>query len=303
MSKLNYHHLYYFWRVAKQGNLTKTAAAIHISQSALSTQIRQLESNLGVELFVREGRQLHLTESGRCALVYAEEIFARGEELESLLSKGIQPELLTVRIGVLTTMSRNFVESFIEPLIRRPNTRYILHARGQVNLLNAVANHEFDLALTNIQVLGTNKELWQCQLLARQPIAIVGPPGLSIGKSFSNHYKEHEWVVPVTDSPVRSAFDSYCAQHQFKPRIVAEADDMAMLRLLARDTGALAVMPDVVVKDELSQGKLVSYLTLPNGYENFYAVTVKRQIQNQLITELINRAVSLHDFPYRSGSV
>lgn len=293
MSKLNYHHLYYFWHVAKQGNLTKTAANLHISQSALSSQIRQLESNMGVELFIREGRKLRLTENGQNALAYAEEIFTRGEELESLLSKGIQQGMLTVRIGVLTTMSRNFVESFIEPLIRRPNTKYILHARGQVNLLNALANHEFDLALTNTQVLGVNKELWQCQLLARQPVAIIGPPKLSLGKVFSSRYKEYEWVVPVADSPVRSAFDSFCAQHQFKPRIVAEADDMAMLRLLARDTGALAVMPDVVVKDELEQGKLVNYLSLPNVYENFYAVTVKRQIQNSLISELINNAIKL----------
>ena len=144
MSRLNYHHLYYFWRVAKQGNLTKTATALHISQSALSTQIRQLESSMGVDLFIREGRQLKLTESGFSALGYAEEIFKRGEELESLLSKGIQPELLTVRIGFLTTMSRNFIEGFIEPLIDKPNTKYMLHARGQVNLLNALANHEFD---------------------------------------------------------------------------------------------------------------------------------------------------------------
>ena len=293
MSKLNYHHLYYFWRVAKQGNLTKTAANLHISQSALSSQIRQLESTMGVALFAREGRQLQLTDSGQRALVYAEEIFKRGEELESLLVKGEQHGLMTVRIGVLTTMSRNFVESFIEPLIRRPNTKYILHARGQVNLLNALANHEFDLALTNTQVLGTNKELWQCQLLARQPVAIIGPPKLALGRVFSSHYTEHEWVVPVADSPIRSAFDSFCAQHQFKPRIVAEADDMAMLRLLARDTGALAVMPDVVVKDELQQGKLVNYLSLPNVYENFYAVTVKRQLQNELISELINSAITL----------
>jgi LysR family transcriptional regulator, transcriptional activator of nhaA len=291
MSRLNYHHLYYFWRVAKQGNLTQTAAALHISQSALSTQIRQLEATMGEELFVREGRRLRLTDSGQSALTYAEEIFKRGEELESLLSKGAQPELLTVRIGVLTTMSRNVVESFIEPLIRRPNTKYILNARGQVNLLNAVANHEFDLALTNIQVLGTNKELWQCQLLARQAVAIVGPPNLALGKEFSKRYNDHEWVVPVSESPVRSAFDSFCAQQQFKPRIVAEADDMTMMHLLARNTGALAVIPDVVVKDELRQGKLVNYFTLPNAYENFYVVTVKRQIQNQLITELINLAL------------
>ena len=293
MSRLNYHHLYYFWRVAKQGNLTKTANALHISQSALSTQIRQLESSMGVDLFIREGRQLKLTESGFSALGYAEEIFKRGEELESLLSKGIQPELLTIRIGFLTTMSRNFIEGFIEPLIGKPNTKYMLHARGQVNLLNALAQHEFDLALTNVQVLGTNKELWQCQLLARQPVSIIGPAKLDLLQAFPIGFEAHEWVVPVTDSPIRSAFDSFCTQHQFKPNIVAEADDMAMLRLLARDTGALTVIPNVVVKDELEQGKLINYLTLPNVYENFYAVTVKRQIQNVLVSELINNAIQL----------
>jgi len=293
MSRLNYHHLYYFWRVAKQGNLTKTAASLHISQSALSAQIRQLESSLGVSLFVREGRQLRLTDSGQSALAYAEEIFQRGEELESLLSKGIEPAVRRLRIGVLTTMSRNFVESFIEPLLRRPNTQYQLYARGQVNLLNALANHEFDLALTNLQVLSGNQELWQCQLLARQPVAILGPPKLPLGKRFSQAYADCEWVVPVADSPLRSAFDSFCAQQQFTPRIVAEADDMAMLRLLARDTGALAVMPEVVVKDELQQGKLVHYLSLPNAFENFYAVTVKRQIPNPLVSELINSALKL----------
>lgn len=293
MSRLNYHHLFYFWQVAKQGNLTKTANSLHISQSALSTQIRQLEDSMGVALFIREGRQLKLTENGYQALGYAEEIFKRGEELESLLLKGIQPNLLTIRIGVQTTMSRNFVESFIDPLIGKPNTRFMLHARGQINLLNALANHEFDLALTNVQILGTNKELWQCQLLARQPVSIIGPAELNLEQTFPIGYHQHEWVVPVSNSPIRSAFDSFCAQHQFKPNIVAEADDMAMLRLLARDTGALAVIPDVVVKDELKQGKLINYLTLPNVYENFYAVTVKRQIQNALVNELINNAIKL----------
>jgi LysR family transcriptional activator of nhaA len=293
MGKLNYHHLYYFWRVAKQGNLTKTAASLHISQSALSAQIRQLEGSLGVELFARVGRQLRLTDSGQSALAFAEEIFTRGEELELLLGQGIEPAVRRLRIGVLTTMSRNFVESFIEPLLRRPNVQYQLQARGQVNLLNALANHEFDLALTNQQVVSGNQELWQCQLLARQPVAILGPPHLHLSNPFPQGYGDCDWVVPVADSPLRSAFDSFCAQQQFKPRIVAEADDMAMLRLLARDTGALAVMPEVVVKDELQQGKLVHYLTLPNAFENFYAVTVKRQLANPLVSELINRALKL----------
>jgi len=293
MSRLNYHHLYYFWRVAKQGNLTQAARQLHVSQSALSLQIKQLEQAMKVSLFTRTGRCLALTEVGRQAFSYAEEIFKKGEELESLLTLGIQPEQPVIRIGMLSTMSRNFIESFIEPLLRKPDVKYILHARGQTNLLNALAEHQFDLALTNIEVRGTGKQIWQCQLLARQAIAVIGPPGLGLSRKFSDRYQSQRWVLPVNDSPIRSAFDGFCAQRQFKPNIVAEADDMAMLRLLARDAGALAVMPGVVVKDELKTGELVEYLVLPNIFENFYAVSVKRHIPNPLIAQLLNIKINV----------
>lgn len=293
MARLNYHHLSYFWCVAKEGNLTKAAANLHVSQSALSSQIMQLENVMGVALFLREGRKLILTEMGRQAFAYADEIFKKGEELEHILMQGIQPEAVTVRIGMLSTMSRNFIESFIEPLLHKSKTKYIISARGQTNLLHSLSSHQFDLALTSIEVRGTEKQLWQCQLLARQAIAIIGPPRLGLPKVFSDEYKTQRWVLPVSESPIRAGFDSFCSLHQFQPEIAAEADDMAMLRLLARDTGAIAVMPEVVVRDELKQRKLVSYLTLPNVYENFYAVTIKRQRSSSLINDLIRQAISV----------
>ncbi len=297
MAKLNYHHLYYFWHVAKTGNLTETAKNLHVSQSALSSQIKQLETNMDVDLFAREGRKLVLTESGKRTLLYAEEIFAKGEELELLLTKGITPLKQTLRIGTLSTMSRNFIESFIEPLIKRSDITYSLHARRQGNLLNDLSNHQFDMALTNIEVLGSEQQLWRCQLLGRQPVSVIGPPGLKLGKRFNQRYVNHRWILPVTDTPIRSAFDGFCAQYQFRPDIAAEADDMPMLRLLARDSGALSVMPDVVVKDELLSGKLVHYMTIPNVFENFYAVTVKSHFPNEVVNEL------LQDFQLRSSRV
>jgi LysR family transcriptional activator of nhaA len=286
MSKLNYHHLYYFWRVAREGNLTRAADLLHVSQSALSAQIKQLESTMEVSLFNRTGRKLVLTETGIRTYAFAEEIFKKGEELEKLLRTGTEPDNQTIRIGALATMSRNFVKLFIEPLIHRPQLRFSLHSSGQARLLNALANHQLDLALTNTEVYGNHEQLWQCQLLARQPIAVVGPPGSVSTENFLQHFKQQRWVLPVNESPIRAAFDSFCAQHQLKPDIAAEADDMAMLRLLARDTGALAVIPDIVVKDELNSGKLRHLLTLPNVYENFYAVTIKRQFPNALTGEL-----------------
>ena len=287
MARLNYHHLYYFWQVAKEGNLTRAAQRSHVSQSALSTQIKQLEHAMDVTLFHREGRKLVLTEAGQRALQYSEQIFSKGEELENFLLSGAIAENTRVSIGVLSTMSRNFIDSFVEPLLSRADVRFELHAAGQTTLLNRLADHSLDLALTNIEVGSTSERLWECQLLARQPVSVVGPPGLVTSKRFSRQYKDRRWVLPVQESPIRAGFDSFCAQRQFTPIVAAEANDMAMLRLLARDTGALAVLPSVVVKDELSSGRLVHLLDLPNLYENFYAVTVRRQFPSPMTSELL----------------
>ncbi|QZA82343.1 LysR family transcriptional regulator [Deefgea piscis] len=292
MSKLNYHHLNYFWQVAKEGNLTKAAERLHVSQSALSSQIAQLEHNMGVQLFARQGRRLILTEIGQTTFSYADEIFRKGGELESLLLTGENTQQRTIKIGMLATMSRNFIESFIEPLIQQGNSKYSLHARGQARLLNELANHQLDIVLSNIDVSGSDDNLWKCQLLARQPVAIIGQPTLALGAIFSADYAAQDWILPVDESPIRSAFDAFCALHQFQPKIVAEADDMAMMRLLARDSNALTVMPEVVVKDELKLGKLHRYMILPNVYEHFYAITVQRHLPNQIVGDLILNVIN-----------
>lgn len=289
MNRLNYHHLQYFWHVAKVGNLTKVAEKLHISQSALSAQIKQLEESLDCQLFLRQGRRLVLTEMGNVAFSYAESIFNKGNELENLLRKGMESENKIVRIGVLSTMSRNFIESFVEPVLNNSNFKLEIYASGQSTLLNSLTNHQLDLALTNIEVRGNADQLWECILLNRQPISVIGPEGFDIKSVFSNKYQEYNWILPSAESPIRAAFDGLCALHQMEPRIIAEANDMAMLRLLARDSRALTVMPEVVVKDELRNGALKAYAQLPEVYENFYAVTVKKHFRKYEINNLINK--------------
>ncbi|MBN58276.1 LysR family transcriptional regulator [Thalassolituus sp. UBA3500] len=287
MSRLNYHHLYYFWRVATLGNLTEAARQLHVSQSALSAQIRTLEESMNTPLFARQGRRLVLTDAGQRVLTYAGDIFSRGEELEALIKRGITPEVQQLRIGVLSTMSRNFIEGFITPLIERRDVRFSLHAQGMANLLNGLRNHQLDLILTNANVVNEGQsDLWQSQLLAQQPVAIVGPDDLQ-NKKFPDGYSNMRWVLPAPNTEMRAAFDGFCSRWQYEPAILAEADDMAMLRLLARDTGALTVLPTVVVKDEIEQGTLKVHMTLPNVFENFYAVTVKRQFIPPVLTDLL----------------
>lgn len=293
MPRLNYHHLYYFWRVASDGNLTRVASALHLSQSALSSQIRQLEENTGTQLFERRGRRLVLTEAGRRVQSYADDIFTRGDELEALLRRGIEPATQLLRIGMLSTLSRNFMDAFVAPLLGRRDVQFSVHARSLDGLLDGLARHQLDVALTNSSVLGNEATLWQSQLLARQPVSIVGPAGLRPRNRFPRGYESFRWVLPAADSELRAAFNAFCTLWQFEPDVQAEADDMAMLRLLARDSGALAVLPTVVVRDEIEQGALVEYLQLPNVFESFFAVTVQRSYTPAVLQDLLR--------PYAEG--
>lgn len=289
MARLNYHHLYYFWRVASDGNLTRVAGQLHVSQSALSSQIRQLEDQWGTPLFDRRGRQLLLTEAGQRVLNYANDIFARGEELESLLRQGMQSDAQRLRIGMLSTISRNFIDAILAPLLDDRQVRFSLHSMSLESLLDGLAKHQLDVALTTSNVQGSDQLVWQSQLLDRQPVSIVGPPTLRPNTDFPTGYDGLRWVLPAPNTEIRSAFDAFCTFWQFQPEIQAEADDMAMLRLLARDSGALAVLPPVVVRDEVGAGSLTEYLSLPNVFESFYAITVKRSFIPEALSRLLVR--------------
>ncbi|MEX1198799.1 MAG: LysR family transcriptional regulator [Pseudohongiellaceae bacterium] len=293
MSRLNYRHLFYFWKVATGDSLTAAAESLHISQSALSTQIRQLEDQVGQSLFERSGRRLLLTPTGRQVLQYAQEIFTRGEALEALLRDGVEPEVETLRIGALSTMSRNFLEAFVAPFLTMPGTRISLHANDSEDLLDALGRYRLDVVLTTSAVSQSGDRRWQTQLIARQPVSIIGPAGLDLhDEDFPDGFLQYRWLLPGPDTDIRAAFDAYCGSRHFEPDIQAEANDMAMLRLLARDSGALAVLPRVVVRDELDSGVLEEYRVLPMIDEHFYAVTAKGA---RLPTALAERLASLQE--------
>lgn len=287
MTRLNYHHLYYFWQVASAGNLTRVAEQLHISQSALSAQIRKLEEATGMQLFERAGRAMTLTLEGRQMLRYAQDIFTRGEELEAWLRSGGGAGTSQLRIGIISTLSRNFIDRLIAPVLNDTSIHLVLEAGTLEVLLRGLAKHQLDVVLTNGDVRGGDEQLWESRLLARQPISIIGPPRKGRRPSFPRGFRDQRWVLPGRDSEVRRAFEAFCSTHDYDPLVVAEANDMPMLRLLARDSGALAVLPPVVVGDELQRGTLSEYLQLPDVFENFYAITVKRSQPSPVLNRLL----------------
>ncbi|MBX9296090.1 LysR family transcriptional regulator [Chromobacterium vaccinii] len=289
MSRLNYHHLHYFWAVASEGHLTRAAERLHVSQSALSAQIRQLEEQLGQPLFLREGRKLQLTELGAVVMRYAEEIFALGNELLATAASGQGHG--TLRIGSVATLSRNFQEWFLQPVLKEADVRLVLESGSLEELLQRLQAHELDVVLSNRPALGDDKQSWRCRTLARQPVVLVGPP-LPEGQTFQfeRDLPALPLLVPSRKSEIRLRFDLLCEELALQPAIRAEVDDMAMLRLLARDAGCVALLPAIVVRDELGKGLLQQYCVVPRVEETFYAITVQRQYLPPLLQDLLRMA-------------
>lgn len=283
---LNFHHLRYFWAVAKDGNLTRTAARLHVSQSALSTQIRQLEEQLGEPLFRREGRRLVLTEAGDIALRYADDIFTAGRQLVATLEEGRREDVF--RVGAVATLSRNFQESFLEPLLHQPELRLRLETARIEDLLDRLESHALDIVLSNRPPRRRSGHAWRCRRIARQPVSIVGRPR-SKRFRFPLDIRDAPMILPGEGSDIRSEFDALCEQLGVKVRPVAEVDDMATMRLLARDLEALALLPSVVVRDELRSGALREHCVVPGLFERFYSITVDRHYQHPLVKSLLAR--------------
>ena len=284
---LNYHHLRYFWAVAHDGNLTRTAQRLNLSQSALSVQIKQLEERLGHALFDRRGRQLHLTEAGRIALDHADAIFATGQELVATLQEAGRTRQ-ALRVGALATLSRNFQIGFLRPILARSDVEVILRSGSPSELLDGLATLNFDLVLMNREPPGDGLAPFETHRIAEQAVSLVGlPERLAPERPLKQLLTEQPVILPTPESSVRTAFDALASRLEIRPQIVAEVDDMAMMRLLARENIGLALVAPVVVKDELASGQLVEAREHPRIKETFYAVTLRRRFPNPVVRELL----------------
>ena len=290
MAELNYKHLRYFQEVAREGNLTRAAQRLGVAQSALSTQIHTLEQRLGHALFERVGRRLVLTEAGRIALDHALAIFATGEDLLARLRAG-SGRMQMLRVGALATLSRNFQIDFLRPCLGRPGLDLVVSSGSLDELVGMLRRLEIDVVLCNGAPAGSASEGVVAHRLGQQTISLFGAPALGCTASTAQQaLRAHPVVLPGGASSIRAAFDALCARLDIAPTIVAEIDDMAMLRLMAREAIGLAPLPAIVIRDELEAGSLRQVVPLPGIEESFYALTYQRQFPSPVVAELIAAA-------------
>lgn len=288
---LNYHHLRYFRQIGRELSLTRAAGKLNLSVPALSIQLRQLEDSLGQKLFERGRGGLRLTEAGRIALDYADSIGRAGEELMDVMrnrAPGAARQIL--RVGAVSTLSRNFQLEFLRPILHRADVEVVIRSGAQRELLLALQAHEVDLVLSNSPARRDAETPWHSHLLAEQAVGLVGVPAWKRKRlRFPEDFAGVPVILPSFESNTRAAFDRLTAAAGVRPRVMAEVDDMAMLRLLAREGEGLALVPPVVVRDEIENGVLVETHAIEPIRESFFAITPSRRFPNPLVGELVKR--------------
>jgi len=290
MPFLNYHHLRYFRLIARDLNLTQAAKKLNLSAPALSLQLKQLEESLGHQLFERRRSGLLLTEAGRIAFDYAEAIGRTGEELVDVMQHRPRGGRQVLRVGAVATLSRNFQLEFLRPVLHRDDVEVVIRSGGFPELLLLLHSHQVDLVLSNQPARRDSETHWHSHLLAEQPVSLVGTPEWKKKRlRFPEGMRDVPVILPSQESNTRAGFDRLLASAGVRPRIVAEVDDMAMIRLLAREGEALALVPPVVVQSEIQEGILVETHRIPQVQETFYAVTPSRRFPNPLVGELVHR--------------
>lgn len=287
---LNYNHLRYFWFVAREGHLSRSAEKLNISQSALSTQISKLEDRIGHPLFQRSGRKLELTEAGRIAYEYACSIFATGEELMAVLTSENPAVRRRIRVGAQTNLSRNFQIDFLRPVLKQPDADITITSGSLKELFEGLEAQIFDLALVNQIPARDQRSNWTAQVISQQQVGIIGTKSrLEDRNDYRDLLASEPLIIPTDACGYRSSLDSLFVSLDIKPDIFVEVDDMAMMRLLAREDVGLSILPPIVVRDELIRGDLVEACHLPGVNESFIAIRPKRDFPNILVSELFDK--------------
>jgi LysR family transcriptional activator of nhaA len=258
---------------------------MNLSQSALSIQIKQLEERLQHDLFERKGRSLVLTEAGRIALDHADRIFATGADLIATLARSdeIRPPL---RVGALSTVSRNFQMQFLRPVLQGGEADVSLKSGGAAELYAALRALALDVVLTTEAPHSDTGSDFIAHRIAEQPVGAIGTPE-RLHHATLSELLSHEPLILPNEAAIQTGFDSLVARLGITPHILAHVDDMAMVRLLARENAGVAIAPPVVLQDEIASGRLVAAPFDLDIAERFFAVTIERNFPHHLLAGLL----------------
>jgi LysR family transcriptional activator of nhaA len=293
MERLNYHHLLYFWMVAREGTVARAAAQLHLAQPTLSGQIHVLEAALGEKLLERAGRGLRLTEMGRVVFRYADEIFALGRELTESVKGRPSGRPLRLAVGVADALPKLVAYRLIEPALGlAQSVRLVVHEQSTEKLLAALALHDLDVVLTDrlappgVSVRAFNHLLGDCgttlfaapdlaaRYRRRPPRALDGAPIL----------------LPGETSTLRRGLEQWFEKHQIRPRVVGEFDDSTLIKVFGQAGKGIFAAPSIIEASVCKQYGVAVVRRLDSVRERFYAVSAERRLKHPAVIAITESA-------------
>ncbi len=293
MDWLNYHHLLYFWTVAREGTIARAGEKLHLGQPAISTQLRQLESSLGVKLFQKSGRSLELTETGRTVYRYADEIFSLGRELTDTLKGRPTGKPVRFVVGIVDLVPKLVAKRLLEPALQLPEQlRLVCIEDSLERLLSELALHNVDIVLSDTPVTGAMKIRAFNHLLGESPIAVFGTRDLArkYRRGFPQSLDGAPFLMHGRASSVRRSLETWLESHDLHPLIRAEFDDSALLKVFGQAGEGLFVSPSLI-KDEICRQHEIELVgEIPAIREHFYAISAERRLKHPAVVAISESA-------------
>ena len=291
---LNYHHLLYFWTVARAGSIARAAEELHLSQPTISAQLKLLEKALGQPLFERQGRRLVLTPVGQTVQRYADEIFRLGNELKNVVSGLPSGAQLRLSVGVADVIPKLVAEQLLQPaLTQTPGVRLVCREAPLPQLLGALALHELDVVLADspsgegVRVRAFN------HLLGRCGVSFFGAQKYAgLRRDFPASLDGAPMLLPGEGSSVRRALESWLANQGLRPRVVGEFDDSELLKAFGQRGLGVFPVPSAVADAVERQGGVTALGQTEDVEIGFYAISVERRLRHPAVVAIAERARS-----------
>jgi len=290
---LNYHHLLYFYTVAREGSVTKASELLRLAQPTLSGQIRKLEESMGEKLFVRKGRNLALTDVGRMVYRYAEEIFSLGREMQDALRGRPTNRPAKLLVGISDAVPKLVCHRLLQTALELDEAIELVLYEGKTNdLLASLAVQQYDMVLTDaplgppVRVKAFNHSLGGCG------IAFFGDPVLARRhrRGFPKSLDGAPMLLPTANTSLRHSLDLWFDSIDVRPTVVAEIEDTALMKVFGQHGRGIFGAP-IVVEDEIRKVHGVHLVGRTEEVrEEFYAITVERRITHPAVAAIADAA-------------
>ncbi|HJV25573.1 MAG TPA: LysR family transcriptional regulator [Aromatoleum sp.] len=297
MQPLNYRHLYYFWVAAKEGGIARAAERLGMAVQTVSTQVRELERELGYALFRSAGRGVELTEAGTTAARFAEQIFQLGEALPAAVQDAATAQGLRLAVGISDALPKLAVRHLLQPATQTPDLRLLCHEGDFDDLLADLALHRLDVVLADRPAPPNPNLRVFSHRVGRASVAWYAPAAVAsaVQRPFPACLADLPLLLPTADSALRGRLDDWLARHGIRPQIVGEFEDSALLATFG-ESGFGAFPAPEMSSEELTGARGLTLIgRSPDVVEHFYAISAQRKVEHPAVRKLLDQAGDLSD--------